>query len=449
MKNAAIGVIVLLQTNGYKAYFAGGCVRDMLLNRTDVGDIDIATNAFPKEIMKLFPGSKHIGESFGVVQVKYNGHKFEVATFRKDVGYSDGRHPDKVILSQSAEEDAQRRDFTINAMFYDPIKDEVLDFVHGKNELAMKQIKFVGDADERIKEDHLRMLRALRFASKLNFEIEYSSKLSIISKGHLLNKLAPERVFDELNKIFRTTDVGKSFELMLDLWIVEILFPEVYELEMFSGPLKYHPEGDVLTHTKLVMNNIPFGAPLHLTYAAMLHDIGKAKALEMKDGRETYHGHDMISSEMAEEIFKRLKADNKLIENTKYLIENHMRISHASEMKKSKLKRFMSHPLFFDLLQLHYADCMGSNKNLDVYNFLLKKLAEMDLTEVKEQVKTGIVNGEDLVKLGFEPGPLFKIILNDVNDGYLNGEFKDKSVALQYVEIAYAEEQTNEPKRTS
>jgi poly(A) polymerase len=399
--------------------------------------------------MKMFPGAKHIGESFGVVQVKYNNYKFEVATFRKDIGTSDGRHPDKVILSQSAEEDAQRRDFTINGIFYDPIKDEILDYVNGKKDIQVyRTIRFIGDPIERIKEDYLRMLRAVRFAVKLNFELSYDSKLAIMSMGILIKKLTPERIFDELNKIFTSTDVGKSFNLLVDLWIIGEIFPEVQELKRFSGPIKYHPEGDVLEHTQLAMNNIPIGAPLHLTYAVMFHDIGKAKTYEFRDGREHYHGHDMVSSEIAEVILKRLKADNKLIENVKYLVENHMRISEAPKMRKSKLKKMMSHPLFFDLLQLHYADAMGSNKDLSVYNFLLKKLGEMDLTAVKEQVRAGILSGEDLIFMGFEPGPLFRIILNDVNDKYLNGEFEDKLEALHYVTTKY-EEHIHESKRTS
>jgi tRNA nucleotidyltransferase/poly(A) polymerase len=435
MEKVAVEIIKKLHAHNYKAYLAGGYVRDKLLNRVSTSDIDIATSALPDQILKLFSESKYVGEAFGVVLVTVDGHSFEVATFRRDMGITDGRHPDKVEFTTDVIKDAFRRDFTINALYYDPLKNNFLDFVNGMSDIRNRKIKFVGNAKERINEDYLRILRAIRFSSRLGFDIDRISSVAISQNAENVKKLASERVFDELNKIFKTSDVGKSFDLLLGYGILKHIIPEVTSLWNSEEPKEFHPEGDTLTHTKQVMQNIPFGAPLHLTYAAMLHDVGKPKTKGFHKGRITYYGHDKVGVDLAKDILIRLRSDNKLIDNVSYLIGQHMAFRNVQNMKKSTLKKLVSHPLFYDLLQLHYADCMGSRKDLKNYNFIIRKLSEINLEEIKKEVNTRLITGEDLKNLGIKPGPIYKEILEDIHTKCLDGWFetRDKKEMLEYV----------------
>jgi poly(A) polymerase len=436
-EQAAIEVIQQLKIRGYIAYFVGGYIRDKLLYRVSTGDIDIATDALPEQVLEIFPDSKYVGESFGVVLVKMGEYSFEVATFRKDMGTTDGRHPANVEFTNNIHFDSDRRDFTINAIYHNPLNGEYFDEVDGQRDLKNEIIKFVGNPQKRIKEDYLRMLRAVRFAVKLGFTLDVVTKYAIIGNARHVTKLAPERIFDELNKIFKTTDVGKAFSLLEELGLLSAIFPDISRLRYVPEPPEFHPEGDTFTHTMQVLQNIPVGAPLRLTYAALLHDVGKPDTRGFNNNRITFYGHDEKSAELVEVILKNLKAPTKLIEDVVYLVRNHMVFRNVQTMKKSKLKKFMAHPLFFDSLQLHYADCMGAHKNLSNYNFLLRKMSETKIEEVKKEVENRLITGEDLLGAGFKSGPLFKVILDDVAEKYLEGNLKVYSDAMYYVHYKY------------
>lgn len=435
MERTAIEIVKRLREKGYQAYFAGGYVRDKLLHRVSTGDIDIATNAMPKEVLKLFSNSKYIGEAFGVVQVREGDYSFEIATFRKDVGAMDGRHPCTVLYTDDIKKDAQRRDFTINAMYYDPIEDKVLDFVNGQEDLKLGVINFVGDPAKRIREDYLRMLRAVRFVARFGFTFHWTTFDYILADSDKILKIAPERIFQELKEIFTTADVGDAFLELAQTGLLDHLFPEIKQLENVQEPKEFHPEGTTYAHIEKVIQNIPFGSPLCLTYAALFHDLGKIKTKGFHKGRITYYGHDKVSAEMVGDILKRYRADNKLIEDVTWLVGHHMAFKNIPHMKKSTLKRFIANPLFYELLQLHYADVMGSNKKLDNYNYLIRKLSEINIEEVKKEVtEKRILTGYDLKNYTtIEPGPIYKTILDDVHERFLNGELHNRHEALQYI----------------
>lgn len=435
MYKHAVEIVKKLQEKGHSAVFAGGFVRDMLIGlatKTDI-DIDIATSATPEEVLAIFPEANQTGKSFGVMRVKHGEFEFEIASFREDVGIMDGRHPAEVKYTRSMEVDAWRRDFTINAMYFDPISNEIHDFVGGRDDIKNRVIRFVGNAHTRIYEDYLRMLRAIRFAAKFHFELIGSSKVQIFFAAFNIEKLPQERIFGEINKIFETCDVGLAFRLLNETQLLAYIFPEVYDLYQFEQPREFHPEGDVLTHTLQVLDHIPMHSSLALCYAALLHDTGKAFTKGFHRGRITFYGHDKKSEEIAEAVLQRVKADNKLIEDVKYLVGTHMKFGNVKKFNSATFKRFVSHPLFFDSMRLHYADVMGGCKKLDNYDYILQRMATMNLEEIKKEVKRDLINGQDLKDLGYAPGPSFKTILMDVKDRYLNGLLTSREDALRYV----------------
>ena len=426
LEQTAIEIIKKLQNAGFQAVFAGGCVRDKLLNHIPK-DYDIATNATPSDIKKYF-NTLPLGENFGVIVVLMNNFQFEVATFRKDGVYLDGRHPENVTFA-TMEEDANRRDFTINALFYDPIKNKIYDYTNGINDLKNGVIRFVGDPYKRINNDKLRLLRAIRFASKYNFTFAPKTQKSLIDSAHQIDLkkfVTPERIREELVKMFTHSYPEKALQLLYDTTLLKQILPEVANLKGVEQSKEYHPEGDVFQHTKNVLKYI---APTTIKrLGALFHDIGKYDTFKIRKGRPTFYGHENVGAELTDKIMKRLKFSNEIRNAVVHLVKNHMKFLHASKMKTSTLKKFLRDPLYLDLLELHYADTMGSNKNFETYNFCVKKKIEFANT-----LSIKLLTGRDLLALGLPQGSLYRKLLNMVENLQLEGKLTTKKEALEFI----------------
>ena len=418
-------IVKVLQKNGYEAVFAGGCVRDMLLG-IEPHDYDIATSATPDVVESLFKHTKAVGKAFGVILVRMKGVDFEVATFRKDGNYSDGRRPDTVSFS-TMKEDAERRDFTANAMFYDPIKKEVIDYVYGISDLTLKTLRFVGNANHRIEEDHLRLLRAVRFALKLDFELDPSTFEAIRRNAYLVNRIAPERVREEFVKILEVGKPRRMMDLLFSTHLMQMIFPEIVALKDSPQYFEYHPEGDVLEHTILVMEKLT-NQKMEVQLAGMFHDIGKPNTLKFEDGKPTNKGHDRIGADTVEWIMLRLKFSNDEITLVRNLVADHMKHHIVKEFKKSTLKRYMALPYIDELILLNRADCLSASGNLEHVDFLEEKMNEFEPEEIKP---IPFVNGHDLTGFGLKPGPVFKILLDEMMDFQLEDIVINRKQALK------------------
>jgi len=427
LKNKATKIVKILQKNGYEAVFAGGCVRDMLLDITP-NDYDIATSATPEVVESLFKNTKAVGKAFGVILVKFRGTDFEVATFRNDGNYSDGRRPDFITFS-SMTEDAMRRDFTINAMFYDPVKKKVIDFVNGRKDLDNKVIRFVGNADERIKEDHLRLLRAVRFALRFNFSLQLFILNDIKRNAHLVRKVAAERIREELVKMIEVGRPRLMIRFLFSTHLMHEILPEMVALKDSPQHPKFHPEGDVLEHTILVMEKL-IGERPEVQLAGMFHDIAKPVTLKFDNGRPTNKGHDAVGSDMVEQIMLRLKFSTDEIELVKNLVADHMRHHVVKQFRKSTLKRYLALPYIDELMLLNEADTRSASGNMEHIDFLKEKMDEWEPEVIKPKP---LVTGHDLIKLGFKPGPIITTILDRVSDLQLEGEVANKRQTLKAV----------------
>ena len=422
---------------GFQALLAGGCVRDLLLGREPV-DYDVTTNATPDEVMTLFPESIAVGAKFGVVLIPSDGRKVEVATFRADVGYSDGRHPDAVIYAKTAEEDVQRRDFSINGLLMRHDTGEVLDFVKGREDLKTGIVRAIGDADRRFEEDKLRMLRAVRFAARFGFEIETETFRAIRKHVANVDHVSAERVRDELTKMLTEGAAGNAFRLLDQTWLLQKVLPEIAAMMGVEQPPQYHPEGDVWVHTCMMLDGIPAGSSATLAWGVLLHDVGKPptfrSAAETGD-RIRFDGHVEVGMKMGEEICRRLKMPNDETEQIVALIANHMKFKDAMQMRPSTLKRFVRLPKFEEHMALHRLDCLSSHRHLDVYEFVQQFLAQTPPEQVRPP---RLLTGDDLVQLGYSPGPKFSEILRSIEDAQLEGAVKTREEALKLVEKAYA-----------
>lgn len=421
-------IIKRLKRKGYQALLAGGCVRDMLLNK-EPNDFDIATSATPDQVEKIFKHTKAVGKAFGVVLVKIKNTDFEVATFRKDGSYEDGRRPASVFFLSSAEEDANRRDFTINALFYDPVKKQILDFVDGKKDLERKRIRFVGDAQQRIREDNLRLIRAIRFAIKLDFWIDPTTMEIIRNNAQKLANVSFERIREELMKMLALGKPRKMLDLLFESNLIDFVIPEFRALQGCEQSPKHHPEGTVLEHTTRVMEHLVNERPM-LQLAGILHDIGKpATSAVNETGDIITHGHDEVGAKIAREIMTRLKFSNDEIEYVADMVAEHMKYHFVRSMKKSSLKRYMALPYFDDLTKLSRADISSASKDFSSLEYIEQKKKEWKPEEIKP--KNTLINGDDLINLGFKPGPIFKTILSVIEDGQLEGKLKTKEEALE------------------
>jgi tRNA nucleotidyltransferase/poly(A) polymerase len=424
--------VVRLREHGYEAYWVGGCVRNMLLG-LPAEDIDIATNARPEATMQLFPRTIPVGVRFGVILVVQNDVQLEVATFRSDGMYLDYRHPQEVHFS-TAREDALRRDFTMNALFYDPLEKRIIDFVGGEEDLKAGIIRGIGNPGERFREDALRMLRAIRFATRFGFTIEPTTWAALCESASLITQISADRIREELIKIFCGPKAGRALELMDQSGLLKEILPEVAQLKGIPQPPSFHPEGDVFTHTVVGMNLLDNPTPT-LAFGFLLHDVGKFPTYEEAD-RARFNYHDKVGAEIADGICRRLNfssADrNKIVE----LVERHMKFLHIREMRQAKLKRFLASPTIAEDLELHRIDCLASHADLENYNFCKEKLEEF-AREEEELIPPPLITGDDLIDAGYKPGPLFKEILNTVAEHQLEGTFKSKRQALNFVKRKY------------
>jgi poly(A) polymerase len=430
-QEAAFQVLNELTKHGHEAYFAGGCVRDRVRGVAPK-DFDIATNARPEAVQKIFPKTIPVGVQFGVVLVMQHSHSVEVATFRTEGNYRDGRRPDAVEFATLAE-DAKRRDFTVNGLYWDGKSEHCIDLVHGIADLNQRIIRCIGKPDERFGEDHLRMLRAVRFAVQLGFEIEPATFESIRKHAALIQKISPERIRDELAKLLTSPQPARGMRLLDESGLVQYILPEVLLMKGVEQPPQYHPEGDVYVHTMLLMEQLN-EVELALAWGCLLHDIAKPNTFERAADRIRFHGHDRIGAEMTEKILRRLHYPNDLIRVVAALVAEHLKFKDTFKMKQSTLKRFFAMERFDLHLELHRIDCNASHKDFQAYEFCKKHYAEF--LAQPPPVKLPI-SGEDLKLMGFPPGREYKTILTAVEDAILEGTLSTREEALAYVKTHF------------
>jgi poly(A) polymerase len=426
-----------LRGNGYQALLVGGCVRDLLLGR-EPADYDVATDASPEQVLVLFPESVAVGAQFGVILIPYDGTKVEVATFRSDVGYSDGRHPDRVVYSKRPEEDVQRRDFTINGLLMRHDGGEVLDFVGGQADLEAKVIRAIGEPDRRFTEDKLRMMRAVRFAARFGFEIEPETFRAIRRHVGEIQQVSAERLREELTKMLTEGAARTAFELLDETWLLQHVLPEIGAMKGVEQPPQFHPEGDVWIHTLMMLKGLPASASATLAWGVLLHDVGKPptfqSAAETGD-RIRFNNHVQVGVRMAEAICKRLRFSNDDTEQILALVDNHMKFGAVEEMRASTIKKFVRLPHFEEHLTLHRLDCLSSHRNLDSYDFVRRFL---EVTPPEQVRPERLLSGDDLQTMGFQPSPLFSQILQALEDAQLDGQVKTREEAEEYVRKSFA-----------
>jgi poly(A) polymerase len=467
LKDFSISIIRTLREHGHQAYLVGGCVRDLLLGR-EPADYDVTTDATPKEVMRIFPQTYAVGVQFGVVLIplpksflnasqqnqtvipseaetsrsevpaqsrdlvlRQSHHDaVEVATFRSDIGYSDGRHPDQVRFSKIAQEDVQRRDFTINGLLLDPISNVVLDYVGGRGDLEAKIIRTIGDPAQRFAEDKLRMLRAVRFAARFHYTIEPKTLSAIQQLAPQIHQVSRERVRDELTKMLTEGHARQAFLLLDQSGLLKEVLPEIEKMKGVEQPPQFHPEGDVFIHTLLLLEKLPHPCPATLAWGALLHDVGKPPTFRVAPDRIRFDGHVEVGVKMAEEICRRLRFSNDDTEQVLALVNNHMRFANVQQMKDSTFKKFVRMPRFDEHLALHRIDCLSSHGDLTSYNFTREKIASMPPEAVRP---APLITGEDLIAAGYPPGPRFKEILTAVEDAQLEGRLHSPQEAMKFV----------------
>ena len=434
MEKAARKVIARLRENGHIAYFAGGCVRDMVRGLTPK-DYDIVTDARPEAVQTLFARTFAVGAHFGVIIVLEDSFQFEVATFRSDDAYIDGRHPSAVHFS-SPEEDAKRRDFTINGMFYDPVAEQVIDLVGGQADIAAKLVRAIGEPAKRFAEDHLRMLRAVRFATVLDYQIDKQTWEALVANATSINQISAERIRDELMRIFLSPNRVRGWDLLDSSGLMPVILPELEAMKGVLQPEQFHPEGDVFVHTRLMLQLLPEEVSVPLVLAVLFHDVAKpVTATVDKTGRIRFNEHDRIGAQMTEAIMRRLRFSGAEIDATIEMVRQHMVFKDAPNMRVAKLKRFMARPTFEDELELHRVDCESSHRILDNYEFLLRKREEFANEPI---IPPPLVRGDDLIALGLKPGPKFGEILEAVETRQLEGTLRTRDEALEWVKREYS-----------
>jgi poly(A) polymerase len=443
-KQHAVIVIRTLRERGFQAYLCGGCVRDLLLDR-EPADYDVTTDAPPDQVMRIFPETYAVGAQFGVVlvpipkdpsresttrNVSPKANVVEVATFRSDVGSSDGRHPDQVRYSNDPREDVARRDFTINGLLMDPISNEVLDFVGGREDLAARLVRTIGDPEQRFGEDKLRMLRAVRFAARFEYSIDPPTLAAIQKLAPRIVEVSHERVRDELTKVLTEGHARRAFLLLDGSGLLREVLPEISAMKGVEQPPQFHPEGDVFVHTLLLLHNLPHPCSPTLAWGALLHDVGKPPSFRVAPDRIRFDGHVEVGVKMAEEICRRLRFSNEDTEQILALVNHHMRFAHVTQMKESTLKKFLRMPAFEEHLDLHRMDCQSSHGDLTSYSFAKEKLTSIPPEKMRP---APLLTGDDLIRAGYAPGPRFKEILAAVEDGQLESRLQSKREAMEFV----------------
>jgi len=491
---AAIEIVRTLRQAGHQAYLAGGCVRDLVLGH-EPADYDVATDATPDQVMRTFAQSYAVGAQFGVVLVPADGvipsqassppqttgrdvarnvseapqskdaerdvtsyvsteagedrgqlfttersgkaAVIEVATFRSDIGYSDGRHPDQVRYTRSPQEDVQRRDFTINGLLYDPVEDRVLDYVGGLADIRRGVVQTIGNPEQRFGEDKLRMLRAVRFAARFGYSIEPGTFSAIQRLAPQIGQVSCERIREELTKMLTEGHARRAFELLDESGLLRQVLPEISAMKGVEQPPQFHPEGDVWVHTLLLLEQLPQPCPKILAWGALLHDVGKPPTFRVAPDRIRFDEHVSVGVRMAEEICRRLRFSNDDTEQIAALVANHMRFADALKMKESTLKRFLRLPRFPEHLELHRIDCLSSHGDLTLYNFVKQRFDSTPADQVRPRP---LLTGHDLIRAGYKPGPEFKEILAAVEDAQLEGRLETREEAMNYVRAQFSQQ---------
>jgi len=429
MRDGATDVAARLQAAGFITYWAGGCVRDLLRGAVPL-DYDIATNALPDQVIRIFPDAHLTGKSFGVVRVTRNAHDFEIATFRADHAYSDGRHPDAVTFSDPPT-DAARRDFTINALFYDPIARRLYDYVDGSRDLQSRIVRAVGDPARRFAEDHLRLLRAIRFAARLEFTIEPDTAAAILAAAETIVRISAERVRDELGRILtEAARPGDAIALMEQMGLLQAILPEVRAMRDQAQPPQFHPEGDVLAHTIIMLNNLPRPPGLRLALAVLLHDVGKPVTAHQAEDRLRFHHHAETGAAIARLIMERLRFSNDDTDAVTLMVNNHMRFMNVREMRRATLRTLVGGPCFPDELELHRLDCEASHGDLDNYHFLREFQSAL---AAEPALPKPWITGHDIIALGVPEGRAVGEWHKRAYERQLEGLAPDREVLLAWL----------------
>ncbi len=428
-------ICATLRRHGHQAYFVGGCVRDLELGRAPE-DYDVCTDAQPGRVQELFPRSLAVGAKFGVILVledeAQDAAQVEVATFRSDIGYSDGRHPDQVLYSETPQEDVLRRDFTINGLLMDPATGEVLDYVGGLADLRAGVVRAIGDARVRFTEDKLRMMRAVRFAARFGFQIEAKTMAAVQELAPQIMQVSAERIRDELTKLLTEGAARRGFELLEESGLLAVVLPDISRLKGVEQPPQFHPEGDVWIHTRMMLEKLPANCPPTLAWGVLLHDVGKPPTFTPASGPGTrirFNAHEEVGARMAEHICRSLRFSNEDTEQIEMLVGNHMRFKDVKEMRTATLKRFVRLPRFDEHMELHRLDCLACHGNLEAYNFVLQFLVE---TPPEKVYPPKLITGDDLKGMSLVPGPRFREILLAVEEAQLEGRLLDRESALQF-----------------
>ncbi|MGH9356306.1 MAG: CCA tRNA nucleotidyltransferase [Terriglobia bacterium] len=427
-QNAAWEILSRLRSAGFEAYYVGGCVRDLVMGR-EPKDYDIASNARPEEALALFPEASSVGAQFGVIIVPRPEGPVEVATFRSDGVYADGRHPTEVRYAESPAEDVRRRDFTINGLLFDPAEERVIDFVGGQEDIRARRIRAIGDAYARFREDHLRMLRAVRFAARFGFSLDAPLREAVRELAPLVQQVSRERVRDEILKILTEGAPRRGFELLDDTELLAVVLPEVKALQGVQQPPQFHPEGDVWTHTLMMLDGL-IKPSATLALGVLLHDIGKPPTFSVRD-RIRFDHHAEVGARMAAEICNRLRLPSRQTLRVEELVQHHLRFKDLPQMRRSTQLRFIRMDGFAEHLELHRLDCAASHGNLSNYELAGRLLREVPQEAMKPRP---LLRGDDLIAQGYRPGPAFKEILRAVEDAQLEGSIRTSEEALRLVE---------------
>ena len=430
LRETATEIVRRLQTAGFSAYWVGGCVRDSLLGR-EPEDYDIATSAMPDQIEYLFRRTIPVGRKFGVIIVLEGGHEFQVATFRAEADYQDGRHPEHVTFSD-AKADASRRDFTVNGLFYDPIQNKLHDWVNGEADLRAKRLRTIGAPEERFAEDHLRLLRAVRFAAQLDFEIETETFAALKANAPKILAVSAERIREELIKLFRPPYAARGLDLLRDSGLLKQVLPEIAATIDCAQSPDYHPEGTVYEHIKLMLAALPPDAPPSLPWTVLLHDVAKpvTASLDPKSGAIHFYGHEKVGAAMAEALLQRLKFPRKQTDEIVAAVLHHMQFKDVKEMRKSTLRRMLMRETFPLELELHRLDCVGSHRMLHQYDFMVEQAREL---EQQPEIRPPLLTGDDLMALGVKPGREMGALLEELREKQLSDELKTGDEARQWV----------------
>jgi poly(A) polymerase len=429
LRDIALELVRRLQQADCAAYWVGGCVRDRLRGQ-EPHDYDIATSARPERLEALFPHTIPVGRAFGVLLVLEGGHPFQVATFRAESNYEDGRHPTQVTFTDAIN-DARRRDFTINGLFYDPVRGQLHDWVGGEADLRARLVRTIGPPEDRFAEDHLRLLRAVRFAAQLDFEIEAATFAALKTNAAQVTTVSAERIREELLKLFRPPHAARGLDLLHESGLLPHILPEIAAASAVEQSPDFHPEGSLYNHLRKMLVLLPDGAPPSLPWAVLLHDVGKIKTAERDPGTGTIHfyGHEKVGAEMAESILERLRFPRKQIDDIVTCVRNHMQFKDVPQMRQATLRRLLMRPTFPLELELHRIDCLGSHGRLDHYHLLVEQAGQLDR---QPALRPPLVTGNDLIALGMKPGPALGALLAEIRDKQLQEELKSREEALAW-----------------